>query len=38
VFYNDVQTSRICDSPFYLHSDGWALRGVFFLRLNQNSD
>jgi hypothetical protein len=20
-----MQTSRICDSPFYLHSDGWAL-------------
>ncbi len=23
--YIDVQTNRICDSPFYLHSDGWVL-------------
>jgi hypothetical protein len=23
-----VQTSRICDSLFYLHSDGWALQHV----------
>ena len=22
----DVQTSCICDSPFYLHSDSWALQ------------
>ncbi len=26
VFHIDVQTSRICDSPFYLHGDGWALQ------------
>ncbi len=24
--YINVQTSRICDSPFYLHSDNWALQ------------
>jgi hypothetical protein len=26
VFYIDVQTNRLCGSPFYLHSDGWALQ------------
>ncbi len=25
MFYIGVQTSHICDSPFYLHSDGRAL-------------
>jgi hypothetical protein len=23
--YINVKTSCICDNPFYLHSDGWAL-------------
>ncbi len=27
MFYIDVQTSRICDSPFYIHSDSWVLQG-----------
>jgi hypothetical protein len=26
VFYINVQISHICDSPFYLYSDGWALQ------------
>ncbi len=26
--YINMQTSRICYSQFYLHSDGWALQGT----------
>ncbi len=26
MFYINVQTNCICGSPFYLHSDGWALQ------------
>jgi hypothetical protein len=26
MFYINLQTSCICDSLFYLHSDGWALQ------------
>jgi hypothetical protein len=38
MFYIDVQASRICDSPLYLHSDGWALQNPIAFHIKMMCD